>query len=215
MMKLLEKSPEKYAAELEDFLLHTDAVVFIVLDEELNISSHNECFKKLISAGRDVRGHSIRGFLLPESKDLLPLPDSGDRFSGWLNFNSPDSSVIPLSCRINRTKDGRHIIFGGRLMLSGDRILEKMTTMSNEMANIARDLHRKNRELEEAHSQIKILSGIIPICMYCKEIKDDKGYWNKLETFISNHSEAEFSHCICDDCLRKHFPEAEDEEEEV
>ncbi|MBF0377686.1 MAG: PAS domain-containing protein [Desulfamplus sp.] len=61
----------------------------------------------------------------------------------------------------------------------------------------------KNR-LEE---ELRVLRGIIPICMHCKKIRDDKGYWNKLEKFISEHSEAKFSHGICPDCIKKFYPQ--------
>jgi hypothetical protein len=92
-------------------------------------------------------------------------------------------------------------------MLTNEQILQKMTIMSNEMANMTRALHKKNRELKEAYSKIKILSGIVPICMYCKEIRDDKGYWNRIEKYITEHSEAKFSHGICDKCRKKHYPD--------
>ena len=62
-------------------------------------------------------------------------------------------------------------------------------------------------KLEEAMSEIKTLSGIIPICMHCKEIRDDQGYWNQIEKFICEHSEAEFSHSICPDCAKKYYPD--------
>ena len=62
-------------------------------------------------------------------------------------------------------------------------------------------------ELEKAAEKIKVLSGIIPICMHCKQIRDDKGYWNQLEEFISKHSDAQFSHSLCDECLEKYYPE--------
>ncbi len=62
-------------------------------------------------------------------------------------------------------------------------------------------------ELEQALNKIKVLSGIVPICMHCKQIRDDAGYWNKLEEFISEHSGAQFSHSICDACLDKYYPE--------
>ena len=62
-------------------------------------------------------------------------------------------------------------------------------------------------ELEKAAEKIKVLSGIIPICMHCKQIRDDKGYWNQLEEFISKHSDAQFSHSLCDACLEKYYPE--------
>jgi len=62
-------------------------------------------------------------------------------------------------------------------------------------------------KLEE---ELRILKGIIPICMHCKEIRDDKGYWNQLEKYISEHSEVQFSHGICDKCLKKYYPETAD-----
>ena len=61
-------------------------------------------------------------------------------------------------------------------------------------------------ELEGALSKIKTLSGMIPICSSCKKIRDDKGYWNRLEAYIETHSDAEFSHGICPDCLKTLYP---------
>ena len=58
-------------------------------------------------------------------------------------------------------------------------------------------------QLQESLSEIKKLSGLLPICASCKKIRDDKGYWNQIETYISEHSEAEFSHGFCPDCLKK------------
>jgi hypothetical protein len=58
-------------------------------------------------------------------------------------------------------------------------------------------------ELEASLAQVKRLSGLLPICAECKKIRDDKGYWNQIESYISTHSEAGFSHGICPDCARK------------
>lgn len=58
-------------------------------------------------------------------------------------------------------------------------------------------------DLQEALSEVKTLSGFLPICMSCKKIRDDKGYWNQIEAYIRDHSEAEFSHGICPDCAKK------------
>src|SRR5665811_874631 len=68
---------------------------------------------------------------------------------------------------------------------------------------------RKQAELgrEAALARIKKLEGVIPICMHCKKIRDDKDSWNQLEKYISDHSEALFSHGICPECVRKHYPE--------
>ena len=63
------------------------------------------------------------------------------------------------------------------------------------------------REREEALAQIKILRGFLPICASCKKIRDDKGYWNQIESYIRKHSEAQFSHSICPECAAKLYPE--------
>ncbi|MDQ5987061.1 MAG: hypothetical protein CSYNP_02797 [Syntrophus sp. SKADARSKE-3] len=62
-------------------------------------------------------------------------------------------------------------------------------------------------ELREALSQVKTLSGLLPICASCKKIRDDKGYWNQIEYYIKEHSDAEFSHSICPECAEKLYPE--------
>jgi len=62
-------------------------------------------------------------------------------------------------------------------------------------------------ELQDALSRVRILSGFLPICANCKKIRDDKGYWQQIEAYIRDHSEAEFSHGICPDCARKLYPE--------
>ncbi len=61
--------------------------------------------------------------------------------------------------------------------------------------------------LQEALSKVKLLSGLIPICASCKKIRDDRGYWNQIEYYIREHSEAEFSHGICPECANRLYPE--------
>ncbi len=73
--------------------------------------------------------------------------------------------------------------------------------------NVEKLLQEKNDTLQKAIDEIKALQGILPICMYCKEIRDDKGSWNQIEKYISDHSEAQFSHGICEKCLKKYFPD--------
>ena len=64
-------------------------------------------------------------------------------------------------------------------------------------------------ELEKALAEVKTLQGIIPICAYCKKIRDDEGVWNQLEAYIHSHSSAEFSHGACPECFKKQMEEAE------
>ena len=62
-------------------------------------------------------------------------------------------------------------------------------------------------ELQSALAEIKTLQGILPICASCKKIRDDKGYWQHVEMYVRDHSEAEFSHGLCPECARTLYPE--------
>ena len=63
-----------------------------------------------------------------------------------------------------------------------------------------------NAAVSAYQKRIETLRGIVPICSYCKQIRDDKGYWNKVEEYVSQHTDAKFSHSICPTCLQEHFP---------
>jgi hypothetical protein len=68
-------------------------------------------------------------------------------------------------------------------------------------------------ELQEATEKIKILRGFLPICSHCKKIRDDEGYWQQMEKYVSEHSEARFSHGICPNCAKEHYSEFLDEKD--
>jgi HAMP domain-containing protein len=72
-------------------------------------------------------------------------------------------------------------------------------------------LQETNAALEKALAEVRTLSGLLPICANCKKIRDDQGYWRQLETYIGEHSDAQFSHAICPDCVRKLYPDIADE----
>lgn len=67
------------------------------------------------------------------------------------------------------------------------------------------ELEARNAELQEALDKVKQLSGLLPICSHCKKIRDDEGYWQQVEVYIRDHSEAEFSHGICPDCMKNFY----------
>jgi len=69
---------------------------------------------------------------------------------------------------------------------------------------------KKAKQLQKALDEIEVLKGIIPICSYCKKIRDDQGMWNQLEAYIRSHSSAEFSHGICPECMKEHMGELEE-----
>jgi PAS domain S-box-containing protein len=69
------------------------------------------------------------------------------------------------------------------------------------------DRERLIGELQDALSKVKTLSGMIPICASCKKIRDDGGYWNQIESYLREHSEAEFSHGLCPECMARLYPD--------
>ncbi|MCP4152583.1 MAG: response regulator [bacterium] len=65
-------------------------------------------------------------------------------------------------------------------------------------------------DLKDALARVKALSGLLPICSNCKKIRDDKGYWQQVENYLEDHSEAQFSHSLCPNCVRKLYPKVAD-----
>ena len=63
-------------------------------------------------------------------------------------------------------------------------------------------------KLQKAYANLKILRGSLRICAKCKKIRDDKGVWNQMESYIRDHSEAEFSHSFCQECAKKYYPDS-------
>lgn len=73
-------------------------------------------------------------------------------------------------------------------------------------------LQSEQAKLHNALSRVKTLSGLLPICSSCKKIRDDKGYWNQIENYIKKHSDADFSHGLCPDCIKKLYPDVIDDD---
>ncbi|MBA4312009.1 MAG: response regulator [Chlorobiaceae bacterium] len=78
---------------------------------------------------------------------------------------------------------------------AGERIIE-----------LQLELQKNIKMLQDTLAQVKTLSGLLPICAWCKNVRDDNGYWQVVETYIKNHTEIDFSHGICPDCKVKYFP---------
>jgi uncharacterized PurR-regulated membrane protein YhhQ (DUF165 family) len=95
-------------------------------------------------------------------------------------------------------------------------ILKQVAEIEIELSMAQEEIERRKKaeaerdkvieELKTAISEVKTLRGFLPICCICKNIRDDQGYWNQIESYIRDRSEAEFSHGICPECARKHYP---------
>lgn len=96
------------------------------------------------------------------------------------------------------------IIFLFYIVRSSGRLLHKL---DQQRACAYKKREILLAELQTALSEIKQLSGMLPICAHCKHIRDDNGYWKQIEVYIQEHSAAKFSHGICENCLREHYPD--------
>ena len=90
------------------------------------------------------------------------------------------------------------------------RALREWTLLTERREAVAAQ-KRLIAQLEEALSKVKTLSGLLPICSGCNKIRDDHGYWSQVEGYIQEHTDAQFTHGLCPDCIRKYFPESEAE----
>lgn len=72
---------------------------------------------------------------------------------------------------------------------------------------LVNELEEKNIKIQNALDEIKTLRGILPLCSFCKKIRNDKGYWEQVDVYIQNYSDADISHSICPHCLEEHYPE--------
>ena len=138
---------------------------------------------------------------------------------------------------VTKLHEGVGIIGSGnldyRIDAEGDDELAALARASNDMAarlkksytsveNLQHEIIERKRmeeereklikDLQEALARVKVLSGMLPICSSCKKVRDDKGYWNQIEVYIRDHSEAEFTHGICPECMKKLYPDFADDE---
>jgi hypothetical protein len=117
-----------------------------------------------------------------------------------------------LECEIEKVRsDGRKIPCiltatpfrgaGGTLI----GIVEDFKDIS-EIKRVEKEREKLIAKLQQALEEVKTLSGLLPVCASCKKIRDDNGYWNQLETYIREHSEADFTYSICPACAKKLYP---------
>jgi len=85
--------------------------------------------------------------------------------------------------------------------------LEARVSVGFRVVQLQGILANRVRELEGALAHIKTLQGLLPICSFCHKIRDDQDVWQKLETYMVEHTEADFTHGICPECIEKHYPD--------
>jgi hypothetical protein len=89
---------------------------------------------------------------------------------------------------------------------------EPFSLVFSELAKAKEELAAEAEELRKALAEVRTLRGLLPICSHCKRVRDDRGYWRQLESYLREHSHVDFTHGVCPECLKRYYPEYADNE---
>jgi len=177
---------------------------FSLLKEVLESSAEVEA--EILHEDRLENGIALAGQKAVDAAIIdLSLPDSCG-LESFVSFHNKHPSIPTII--MTGFKD--HEMAFKAVKLGAQDYLFKGEPSSTAIIRTIRYAIERQRlmtELQTALNHIEQLQGLLPICSECKKIRDDKGYWNRIESYISQHSGVEFSHGICPDCARKLYPE--------
>ncbi len=186
------------------FLFQSTLDCVVILDRELNYIYANHSADDYLGLIDDtIQGKNIKEALasFPEFRDLWIK-----RLEKFFKTEEPrwTEDHINMGTEIAWSESSLSAIrdASGKIVAAGIiyRDITKRKQMQAQQEQLISDL-------KNALDEVKKLSGMLPICSHCKKIRDDKGYWNQIESYIRDHSEAEFSHSICHECAKKYYPD--------
>lgn len=192
----LRESEEKYR-----ILFNNEIYAICIFDlETLKLLDVNEAYTRLYGYSR---AELLAGMTI---HDITVEHQASDAATD----QAVQGGTILIPLRYHRKKDGTVFpveIVGGPYMWQGRRVMFGLAHDITYRQQAEAERERLIGELQTALVEVKQLSGLLPICSSCKKIRDDQGYWQQVEVYIQEHSEAEFSHGICPDCMKKLYPE--------
>jgi len=183
----------------------------LILEKLIKSLKHKDI--RFISAATLTEAVDI---LKKENLDLiisdLTLPDSrGLETFRILHANSPKIPVILLTGMDDESIATQAVREGAQdYLIKGEinaQLLLRTAVYAIERNALIQERLKLINELTGALSKIKFLSGLLPICAGCKKIRNDKGYWEQVESYLKEHSDIEFTHGLCPDCIGRIYPE--------
>ena len=198
--------PESLRPILSRYLASESGASMVILDHTLNIVWCNKGFKNHLEEPRQAApGSAFSRLLLPESRSILSNVSPGEHHPFSLSFSPSPGVIISLHAHLYATRE-HLVILGEQPISTHHQLIDQLSRINSELINTTRELQRKKNELEHARQQISVLKGLLPICANCKNIRDEGGHWNSLETYIGSRSEASFTHSICPKCIETLYP---------
>jgi PAS domain S-box-containing protein len=195
MEEKLRESEEKFRVIFEN-----NSSAIAIIEPDTVITMVNDAFCQMIGYTKEEAiGMSWTQRVPPEDLDRLK------EFNRQLFANPLD---VPEKYEIKfYRKNGelRQAWMSVALIQSGRKIISSFIDIT-ERKHVEADREKLIVELQQALTEVKTLSGLLPICASCKKIRDDMGYWNSLEAYLMKHSSAQFTHGICPECMAKLYP---------
>jgi PAS domain-containing protein len=163
----------------------------------------------LDAEARIVEANRASHALLGEAERVQVGTTAGPIVAAWLQSLVGSPTPLRLECRLGEA--GRHVDVRGEALRGRNGsfrgwLLLLQDVTEREQAREA--LAARVRELEEALAQVRTLKGLVPICGHCKRIRNDSNFWEQLESYLMEHTDAEFSHGICPDCYKREIKKA-------
>ncbi|MGL4368223.1 MAG: PAS domain-containing protein, partial [Spirochaetota bacterium] len=193
--RLLAESEEKYRTLVEK----AQEMIGIVQNERFVFM--NPLMKEALCIRGEPDDFFLSDILHPDDRDMV-VNNYQRRVSG-------DDIPSGYDFRI-RSLDGKDTwvsISATRIQWKGGFAVMCLLVNINERKNMEKEREHIICDLQKALSEVKTLSGMLPICASCKKIRDDQGYWNQIEVYIQEHSDVDFSHSLCPECAQKLYPE--------
>ncbi len=187
------------------------------------IADDSKISQEILSANLKKWGHEV--VLVENGQDALEILSSNDAPKlAVLDWMMPRLDGLTVCERIRgmgkdsiyiillTARDKEDDIIAGLTAGADDYItkpfnqgeLRARLNVGIRVVRLQENLNRRIRELEKTLSEVKELKGLLPICSYCKRIRNDQNYWQQVESFLGEHTDASFSHSICPDCYEKH-----------
>jgi PAS domain S-box-containing protein len=204
-----------------------DELERLVADLQIKADRADVYYKSLFE-----NSSTIKMIIDPENGQVLDVNISACRFYGYTKKNFLNLKITDINTlspeqvfhEMNRARleNRNHFlfrhrlangeikdveVFSGPIIFGGKKVLYSIIHDISERKMLETERERLIESLEKAFEEIKTLKGILPICSSCKKIRDDKGYWQQIESYISDHSDAEFTHSLCPDCIKKLYPD--------
>jgi PAS domain S-box-containing protein len=176
------------------------AIVSLSTLDEGRFLDVNENFLEVLGYTRaEVIGHT--------AEELSLWPNPLDRRQILASMKDGDIRNVEVPMRHKSAAIRQQLWSGTVIEMDGQRFLLTSAVDITDRIKAEQERDRLIAELRQALDKVQTLHGLIPICAYCKKVRDDEGYWHQVEAYLKAHSAAEFSHGLCPDCIEEHYPD--------